>query len=293
MSVTRRWLTWTGSCAAALAFLLVAGTAISQQEQQRQQQQQQQAERNIPDTLREKGNFTKLQELLREADLEETLTQRGPFTLLAPTDEALSQIPQEQLNQLKQNKEQLKALLQRHVLRGEMTAADLARTNRINPLEGAAIQVRSVGGQQTGQAARDRESVQARAQQSLDRAREQGREISQAARERETPVRAGERLSQIAPDDQVVIMVIPKNDPTNVRSAQFTGEQVRNFSEELIAKLREAKAIQSEEVAVRDDQAPQIMIGSARVVEPNIRATNGIIHAIDKVLNQQNAPAQQ
>jgi uncharacterized surface protein with fasciclin (FAS1) repeats len=35
------------------------------------------------------------------------------------------------------------------------------------------------------------------------------------------------------------------------------------------------------------------MIGSARVVEPNIRATNGIIHAIDKVLNQQNAPAQQ
>jgi uncharacterized surface protein with fasciclin (FAS1) repeats len=240
----------------------MAGTAISQQEQQRQ------AQVDILETLRAKGSFTKLRELFREAALEETLTQRGPFTLLAPTDEAFNQIPQDQLNQLKQNKEQLRALLQRHIIRGEMTAADIARGTRINTLEGAALQVRSLGGQQTGQA-------QAR------------------QRERETPVRTGERLAQIAPDDQLVIMVIPKNDPTNVRSAQFTGEQVRKFSEELIAKLREAKAVLAEEIAVRDDQAPEIMIGTARIIEPNVRTSRGIIHVIDKVLTQQNAPAQQ
>lgn len=274
----------------ALAFLMLVGTSFAQQEQQRRQQQnQQQQERNIIDTLREKGNFTKLLELIRTAKLEETLTQRGPFTLFAPTDEAINQIPQNQLNQLRQDETQLRQLLQRHVIQGELTAAELARQGQINPLEGGALQVRAVGAQ-TGQARqsqlnRERETPVRQGQSAREiQQRQQGRQLGQQQQQGQLP-------SNIAPDDQLVVMLIPKNDPSGVKIIQMEAQQFLNQqSEELIAKLNEARPGQPEQVGVRegDQQGMSLMIGSARVVEPNIQATNGIIHAIDKVLTQQN-----
>lgn len=256
----RKGLQWAVCLAAALSFLTAAGTAIAQQER---------AERNIPDTLRQQGNFTQLLQLIEACDLEKTLTQRGPFTLFALTDEALNQIGQAQLNQWKQNKDQLKTLLQRHILPGELTSAEIAKQNQVTPLQGGAVNVKT-SGLQTGQAQPLRE------------------------RQRETPVRqaAGRALGQkpIAPDDQIVLMLIPKSDPSGVRIIQLDGQEFQKMeSDELIAKLQQARPGQPEQVGVREDeQGLTVMIGAARIVKPNIRATNGIIHAIDKVLTQQN-----
>lgn len=314
MSKSRRLAVWKGSClAAGLAFLLVAGTAVAQQEQEQQRQQQQrqqqagqqQAERNIIDTLREQGNFTRLLELLRAAKLDETLTQRGPFTLLAPTDEAFQQIPQDQLNQLRQNEEQLKKLLQRHVVQGELTAAEIARQGQINPLEGGAIQVQA-GGQQTGQAQSQRERELSQARQQGQQGQQQ-RELSQQQREREreTPVRQGQEREQqqarsgqqgqlpqgIRPDDQIVMMLIPKNDPSGVKIIQLNAQELQQSQvSQLISQLQQARPGQPEQVGVResDQSGMTLMIGSAKVTQPNIRATNGIIHAINKVLTQEN-----
>lgn len=55
----------------------------------------------------------------------EGLLAQGQHTLLAPSNLAFSQLPAEQLNQLKQDKSLLQQVLLRHVLLKPMTAQNL------------------------------------------------------------------------------------------------------------------------------------------------------------------------
>jgi uncharacterized surface protein with fasciclin (FAS1) repeats len=92
------------------------------------------------------GNFTTLIELVQEADLEETLTGEGPFTIFAPTDEAFEALPPEGLQALRDDPEALEAVLTYHVVDEELMAADLVDAGFVTTVEGSNISVTEQAG---------------------------------------------------------------------------------------------------------------------------------------------------
>jgi uncharacterized surface protein with fasciclin (FAS1) repeats len=73
------------------------------------------------------NNLTTLVALVKQAQLVETLSSDGPFTVFAPTDTAFSYVPSETTTALMQdeNRELLQGVLTYHVVAGKITAADL------------------------------------------------------------------------------------------------------------------------------------------------------------------------
>merc|ERR1712183_713305 len=68
---------------------------------------------------------------VKAADLVETLSGEGPFTVFAPTNDAFAKIPAETLNGLLADKEALTAVLLRHVVPGAaLKAADVPHGRR-------------------------------------------------------------------------------------------------------------------------------------------------------------------
>ena len=83
---------------------------------------------DIVDTAAAAGNFKTLLAAVEAAGLAETLQGDGPFTVLAPSDEAFAKLPHGTIESLlkPENKHQLQSLLRYHVLSGRRTAQDLA-----------------------------------------------------------------------------------------------------------------------------------------------------------------------
>lgn len=73
------------------------------------------------------GRFTTLVAALMAADLVETLSSEGPFTVFAPTDDAFAALPAGTLDNLllPENKQQLTDILLYHVVSGKVMAADV------------------------------------------------------------------------------------------------------------------------------------------------------------------------
>jgi transforming growth factor-beta-induced protein len=61
--------------------------------------------KNIVETAIDAENFTTLVKAVQAADLVDTLSGPGPFTVFAPTDAAFSKLPAGTLDSVLQNKE--------------------------------------------------------------------------------------------------------------------------------------------------------------------------------------------
>ena len=81
----------------------------------------------IVDVASGAGNFNTLVAAVKAADLVETLSGTGPFTVFAPTDEAFAALPAGVLDALllPENKEILVKILTYHVVSGMVMAADI------------------------------------------------------------------------------------------------------------------------------------------------------------------------
>ena len=86
------------------------------------------ATKTIVEIAVEDGRFTTLVGAVQAADLAETLSGEGPFTVFAPTDDAFAALPEGTLDSLllPENKQQLTDILLYHVIPGEVMAADVA-----------------------------------------------------------------------------------------------------------------------------------------------------------------------
>lgn len=100
----------------------------------------------IVDIAVQAGSFNTLVQAVQAAGLVETLSGEGPFTVFAPTDEAFAQIPQDTLQAVLANKEQLTAILTYHVVPGKLMAADVVRSNQLQTVQGQSITVSTDGG---------------------------------------------------------------------------------------------------------------------------------------------------
>lgn len=91
-------------------------------------------------------NFSTLVTALKAADLVETLSAAGPFTVFAPTNAAFAKLPKATLaNLLKpENKEQLQKILTYHVVSGAVRSNQL-KSGKVATVEGGNVTVKISG----------------------------------------------------------------------------------------------------------------------------------------------------
>ncbi len=98
---------------------------------------------NIVALAASNDSFTTLTAALQATGLAESLQNRGPFTVFAPTDQAFAALPEGTLDKLLQpeNRETLTRILMYHLLRGEYNSNEL-RTGRARTIEGSRLNVK-------------------------------------------------------------------------------------------------------------------------------------------------------
>ena len=92
------------------------------------------------------AGFETLSAAIAAAGLEEVLTDEGPFTVFAPTDEAFAKLPEGTLEALLNDKEALKQVLMYHVVSGEVMAADVVKIDKAKMLNGQYVMIDSDDG---------------------------------------------------------------------------------------------------------------------------------------------------
>ena len=107
------------------------------------------ADKDIVDTAVAAGSFKTLVAAVKAAGLVDTLKGDGPFTVLAPTDEAFDKLPEGTVaNLLKpENKAKLAALLTYHVIPSKAMAADVVKLDgkTVKSVEGSPIKIEVEG----------------------------------------------------------------------------------------------------------------------------------------------------
>eukprot|EP00965_Chrysotila_dentata_P193513 6175818-Pleurochrysis_carterae.AAC.1 len=92
---------------------------------------------SIVGVAQEAGQFNTLLRLVGLIDgLGDTLATNGPFTVLAPTDEAFAKLPADTLTSLENNPSELARILQYHVLSGAVYSSSITDGLEVNALSG-------------------------------------------------------------------------------------------------------------------------------------------------------------
>jgi uncharacterized surface protein with fasciclin (FAS1) repeats len=96
------------------------------------------ATQNIVQVASAEGQFTTLLKAASAAGLEDELTGPTPITVFAPTDAAFAALPAGTLDDLMkpENKAQLEALLQHHIVAGRVSSTDLATVDTAQTMNG-------------------------------------------------------------------------------------------------------------------------------------------------------------
>merc|ERR1719331_1207559 len=99
---------------------------------------------SIPALATANKDLSTLVAALKAADLVDTLSGKGPFTVFAPTNEAFAKLPKGTLDNLlkPENKQQLVDILTYHVAPGSVHAADLQNNEKITTVEGKQVVAR-------------------------------------------------------------------------------------------------------------------------------------------------------
>lgn len=97
------------------------------------------APKNIVETAVAAGDFTTLVKLLQATGLDAVLAGAGPFTVFAPTDEAFAKLPNATLDALAANPALLKQVLTYHVVAGAVSLADASKLSSATTVEGETI----------------------------------------------------------------------------------------------------------------------------------------------------------
>ncbi len=128
-------MTFRKFSALTLASLLVSATTIA-------------GSKNIVQTAVDAGSFKTLAKALQAADLVDALQGPGPFTVFAPTDDAFAALPSGALQNLlkPENKAQLQTVLKYHVVSGAVPASAALNLRSATTLAGQPATISFDGG---------------------------------------------------------------------------------------------------------------------------------------------------
>jgi uncharacterized surface protein with fasciclin (FAS1) repeats len=98
---------------------------------------------NIIETAVNHGSFKTLVAAVTAAELVETLSGKGPFTVFAPLDEAFAALPAGTVESLIEpaNKAKLQGILTYHVVAGKVLSTDLTDGMKAKTVNGAEITI--------------------------------------------------------------------------------------------------------------------------------------------------------
>lgn len=104
-------------------------------------------EQTLPEVAANAKSFGTLLAAVTAADLAETLSGPGPFTVFAPTDEAFSKLPKGTVETLlkPENKSQLIDVLTYHVVPGRVYATDALRAEKAKTVQGGSVKIAASG----------------------------------------------------------------------------------------------------------------------------------------------------
>ena len=104
-------------------------------------------EQTLPEVAANAKSFGTLLAAVTAADLAETLSSPGPFTVFAPTDEAFSKLPEGTVETLlkPENKSQLIDVLTYHVVPGRVYATDALRAEKAKTVQGGSVKIATSG----------------------------------------------------------------------------------------------------------------------------------------------------
>lgn len=106
------------------------------------------AQKDIVAVAGETPSLSTLVTAVKAASLVETLQGEGPFTVLAPTNDAFATLSADTLDTLlkPENVEHLKTILTYHVVSGKVMAADLKDGQVVNTVQGGTLNVKLMDG---------------------------------------------------------------------------------------------------------------------------------------------------
>ena len=104
----------------------------------------------IVDVASSEASFSTLVTALQAAALVDTLNGEGPFTVLAPTNEAFDALPEGALEALLADPEQLAEVLTLHVVAGKANASDVAGMMDVTTVQGTVLTIDTSDGVSIG-----------------------------------------------------------------------------------------------------------------------------------------------
>jgi uncharacterized surface protein with fasciclin (FAS1) repeats len=96
---------------------------------------------DIVDTAVKAGSFSTLVAAVKAAGLVDTLKSAGPFTVFAPTDDAVAKLPAGTVDSLLKDIPKLKKILTYHVVSGKVMAADVMKMKSAKTVEGSEVKI--------------------------------------------------------------------------------------------------------------------------------------------------------
>jgi uncharacterized surface protein with fasciclin (FAS1) repeats len=102
--------------------------------------------KNIVETAIDAGSFKTLVAAVEAADLVDTLTSKGPFTVFAPTDEAFAKLPKGTVESLLKDKAKLTSILTYHVVSGKVMSKDVMNLKKAKTVQGQDINIDTKSG---------------------------------------------------------------------------------------------------------------------------------------------------
>ena len=260
------------------------------------------------------GQFTTLASLLQKAGLVDTLATGGPFTVFAPTDAAFAKVPKATLDALAADPAKLKAVLLYHVVPGRVTAADVAKLTSAKTAEGRSLAIKVANGSVFVDAAQvttpDVEATNGVIhvidsvlipQEATATAPKTIVQTAVAAGSFKTLASLLKKAGLVgtlqgkgpftvfAPTD-AAFAKLPKatlaalaKDKAKLRSVLLYHVVKGNVPAAKVVTLRSAKTLNGKSVSIRVTGG-KVSVGGARVTTADVKASNGVIHVVNKVL---------
>lgn len=149
MQINRTWRI----LAASAALVLVAGACSSDDDDsssstsapdstEQSESSDMDSSETIVDVAAANPDFSTLVSAVQKADLAETLSGEGPFTVFAPTNEAFAAVPADQLNAILADQAKLTDILTYHVLPAKVMAGDLQPEQSVATVQGQNVDIK-------------------------------------------------------------------------------------------------------------------------------------------------------
>jgi len=98
-------------------------------------------QKNIMNTIIDSGNYKDFAAAAGSTHLDTSLYTGGPYTILAPTDNAFNKLPAAPLRSLMDNRPALTGVFKNHIITGKYTTDDLVKMGTVSTLDGKRLAV--------------------------------------------------------------------------------------------------------------------------------------------------------